>query len=56
MAGGSFDADLAREARATQEQREAVDYAAARVSPDEAERIVAVAERFVAAVVALIDA
>jgi hypothetical protein len=30
-----FDVDLAREARATQEPREAVDYAAARVSRDE---------------------
>jgi hypothetical protein len=52
---GPFDADLAREARATQEPREAVDYAAARVSPDEAERIVAVPERFVAGVTELID-
>ena len=54
VADGSFDSDLAREARATQEPREGVDYAAARVSPDEAERIVKVAERFVAAVSSLI--
>jgi uncharacterized protein (UPF0332 family) len=50
-----FDADLAREARATQEPREGVDYAAARVSPEEAERIVLVAERFVAGVTELFD-
>ena len=52
---GSFDPDLARQARATQEPREGVDYAAARVSADEAERIVAVAERFLAAVGEAID-
>jgi uncharacterized protein (UPF0332 family) len=52
---GSFDPGLAREARATQEPREGVDYAAARVSPEEAERIVGVADRFVAAVATLID-
>jgi uncharacterized protein (UPF0332 family) len=55
VAGGPFDADLAREARATQEPREGVDYAAARVSLEEAERIVDVAERFVSAVASLID-
>lgn len=55
VATGSFDAELARQARATQEPREGVDYAAARVSADEAERIVAVAERFVAAVADVID-
>lgn len=55
VAGGSFDAELAREARATQEPREGVDYAAARVSADEAERIVDVAERFVAAIASLFD-
>lgn len=54
VAAGSFDADLAREARATQEPREGVDYAAARVSAEEAERIVDVGERFVAAVAALL--
>lgn len=55
VAGGSFDADLAREARAAQEPREAVDYAAARISPGEAERLVALAERFVAGVTQLLD-
>jgi uncharacterized protein (UPF0332 family) len=56
VAGGTFDADLASQARATQEPREGVDYAAARVSPEEAERIVDVAERFVGAVSGMIDA
>ncbi len=56
VAGGGFDAGLAREARATQEVREGVDYAAARVSPEETERIVDVAERFVSAIASLIDA
>jgi uncharacterized protein (UPF0332 family) len=46
---GVIDPNLAREARATQEPREGVDYSAARVSRDEAARIVDVAERFVAA-------
>lgn len=55
VATAAFDADLARQARATQEPREGVDYAAARVSPAEAESIVAIAERFVAAVGELID-
>jgi uncharacterized protein (UPF0332 family) len=55
VSGGSFDADLARDARATQEPREGVDYAAVRVSPADAERIVEVAERFVAAIASLID-
>jgi uncharacterized protein (UPF0332 family) len=54
VAGGSFDPELAREARATQESREGVDYAAARVSSEEAARIVHVAQRFVAAVDAAI--
>lgn len=54
VASGEIDAELARAARATQEPREGVDYAAARVSPEEAARIVDVAERFVAAVTALI--
>ena len=54
VASGGFDADLAREARALQEPREGVDYAAARVRPEEAERIVGVAERFVAAVAAML--
>ena len=43
------------QARATQEPREGVDYAAARVSAEEAGRIVAIAERFVSAVGELID-
>jgi hypothetical protein len=33
VASGDIDVELAREARATQEPREGVDYAAARVSP-----------------------
>lgn len=54
VASGSFDAQLAREARASQESREGVDYAAARLPADEAARIVEVAERFVTAVAKLI--
>jgi uncharacterized protein (UPF0332 family) len=53
---GDFDVDLAREARATQEPREGVDYAAARVSRDEAQRIAGVADRFVAAIETLLRA
>ena len=53
VADGSFDADVARDARATQEPREGVDYAAARVEPEEAARIVQVAERFVDAIATL---
>jgi uncharacterized protein (UPF0332 family) len=56
VAPGTFDAELARAARGTQESREAVDYAAASVSADEAARIVGLAERFVAAVASLLDA
>lgn len=55
VAPGAFDAELAREARATQEPREGVDYAAARVSLEEAERIVETAERFVSAIDGLVD-
>jgi uncharacterized protein (UPF0332 family) len=55
VASGAFDAGLAREARATQDLREGVDYAAVRVSRDEAARIVDVAERFVTAVRALLE-
>jgi uncharacterized protein (UPF0332 family) len=55
VAPGAFDADLAREARATQEPREGVDYAAVRVSPKEAEQIVEIAERFVAAITLLVN-
>jgi uncharacterized protein (UPF0332 family) len=54
VADGSFEAALAREARATQEPRESVDYAAARVPVDEAERIVEVAARFLAGISGLI--
>jgi uncharacterized protein (UPF0332 family) len=53
VATGEIDVELAREARATQEPREGVDYAAARVSRDEARRIAAVAQRFVAAIESL---
>ena len=56
VASGDIDADLAREARATQEPREGVDYAAARVSRDEAQRIAEVAQRFVAAIETLLRA
>jgi uncharacterized protein (UPF0332 family) len=54
VASGDIDVELAREARATQETREGVDYAAARVSRDEAQRIIEVAERFVAAIETLL--
>jgi uncharacterized protein (UPF0332 family) len=54
VASGDVDVDLAREARATQEPREGVDYAAARVSRDEAQRIAEVADRFVADIERLI--
>jgi uncharacterized protein (UPF0332 family) len=56
VASGDIDVELAREARATQEPREGVDYAAARVSGDEAQRIAEVAERFVAAIETLLRA
>lgn len=55
VSSNAFDAELARAARATQEPREGVDYAAAQVSLEETERIVDVADRFVAAVTALVD-
>jgi uncharacterized protein (UPF0332 family) len=55
VADGSFDPDLAREARATQEPRESVDYAATRVPAEEAGRIVEVAERFLTGVSELIE-
>lgn len=54
VASGDIGVDLAREARATQEPREGVDYAAARVSRDEAQRIAEVAQRFVAAIETLL--
>jgi uncharacterized protein (UPF0332 family) len=56
VAGGPFDAELAKEARGTQEPREGVDYAAARLPREEAERIVGVAGRFVSGVGELFDA
>jgi uncharacterized protein (UPF0332 family) len=56
VAGGRFDAHLFAEARSTQQQREAADYDALMVPHEEAERIVDVAGRFVAAVRAVIDA
>jgi uncharacterized protein (UPF0332 family) len=53
---GRFDAALFSESRATRRLREAADYDALMVPPDEAERIVALAERFVAAVDELLGA
>ena len=47
VVSGEFDADLARAARATQAQREDVDYAAGRVADEDAVEIVGLAERFV---------
>ena len=49
-ATGRFDEELAAEARQTQEPRIGVDYEAERVPAEEAERIAALAERFVGAV------
>jgi uncharacterized protein (UPF0332 family) len=48
--GAGFDADVTARARARQEVREAADYGAVRPAADEAEAVVADAERFVAAV------
>jgi uncharacterized protein (UPF0332 family) len=56
VASGDIDAELAREARATQEPREGVDDAAARISRGEARRITEVAERFVPAIETLLRA
>lgn len=50
VATGRFDGELYAPARAAQEPREGVDYGAANVERQEAERIAAVAERFVNAV------
>jgi uncharacterized protein (UPF0332 family) len=50
VAGGDFDAQLAGAAAGVQPVREGVDYIATGVSAEEAERIVALAERFVAAI------
>ena len=47
---GRFDEELAAEARSTQRLREATDYDALMVPREEAERIVELAARFVAAV------
>lgn len=55
VASGEFDAGLARAARATQARREAGDYAAAAFSLEEADELLATAERFVAAVARLIE-
>jgi uncharacterized protein (UPF0332 family) len=53
---GRFDSSLLAEARKTQREREAADYDALMVPREEAERIVELAGRFVAAVAAVIDA
>jgi uncharacterized protein (UPF0332 family) len=45
---GRFDADLAAQARRVQRPREAADYDARPVEPEQAREICAVAERFVA--------
>jgi uncharacterized protein (UPF0332 family) len=45
-----FDSELHRDARKTQSVREATDYDAAKVTPEEARRVVELADRFVAAV------
>lgn len=50
-----FDRELAAEAARTQRLREDADYDAARISTTRAEEVIGVAERFVAAVEALID-
>ena len=47
---GRFDGDLAAEAQATQPLREGADYDARNISADEAERVCALAERFVSAI------
>jgi uncharacterized protein (UPF0332 family) len=50
-----FPEELFADARRTQRLREAADYDAVEVSREEAEQIVALADRFLAAVVAAID-
>lgn len=52
---GRFDATLAGEARAVQELRQLADYEARRPTMAEAENVVDVTDRFVAAVEALIE-
>jgi uncharacterized protein (UPF0332 family) len=49
-----FDAALNRDARKVQPLREATDYDAAKVTPEEAQRVLSLADRFVAAVDALV--
>jgi uncharacterized protein (UPF0332 family) len=51
-----FDAELHRDARKTQPVREATDYDAAKVTAEEARRVVELADRFVAAVDGLLRA
>jgi uncharacterized protein (UPF0332 family) len=53
---GRFDASLFSEAHGTQRQREGADYDALVVSREEAERVLGVARRFVAAVEEMIEA
>ena len=53
---GRFEAILFADAQRTQQQREAADYDALMVPREEAQRIVEVAQRFVAAVAAVIGA
>lgn len=52
---GRFDGELADAAQETQRLREGADYDAQRFSASEAERICALAERFVSAVDDLVD-
>ncbi len=53
---GRFDSVLFAQAHGTQKLREAADYDALMVPQDEAERIVGLADRFIAAVAALVGA
>lgn len=54
VAGGEFDRDLARQARAAQSIRELGDYEASTPAPEAVSDLISVAERFLAAVEALI--
>jgi uncharacterized protein (UPF0332 family) len=54
VTSGRFDAELAAQARSAQRSREAVDYDAREVSPEEADDALRAAERFVGAVEALL--
>ncbi|MDQ6751130.1 MAG: HEPN domain-containing protein [Actinomycetota bacterium] len=56
VATGSFDAELASEARETQELRQLSDYEARRPSLEEATHIIDLGERFVSAVAELLGA